>query len=131
MDQSEFDWLVAQSEAVSDPEPIAVATLETLAEALAEGQADEVAKWLPETYAHRLGEANGRDESISYEVFLDRVRERDDRDGEGVENADLVARVGAVADALATTVPHDELLELCSQLPDRIGSLFTEEQGVR
>lgn len=37
----------------------------------------------------------------------------------------------AVADAIAVTVPHDELLAVRSQLPDELGSLFTEGEGVR
>lgn len=130
MNRSEFEGLVGQSDAVSDPEPIAEAVLETLGEALAAGQAEEVAKWLPDEYAETLTAPGGEAEALSFEEFTDRVRERTDERG-GDPGAGLLERAGAVTDALATAVPHGELLDLRSQLPDRIGSLFTEGEGVR
>lgn len=131
MDQSEFDDLVTQSEAVTDAdvEPIVRATLETLGEALAAGRADDVARRLPDSHAETLTAPGGRPEAITYEDFLERVRDRED--ARGRDDEEVRARIGAVTDALATTVPHGELLDLRSQLPDEIGSLFTEGAGVR
>ncbi|WP_290812908.1 DUF2267 domain-containing protein [Halovivax sp.] len=128
MDRSEFEELVDHSDAVSEPVPITEAVLETLGESLAAGQAEAVAKWLPDEYAETLTAPGGEAESLSAEDFTDRVRERLDERG-AESDGEILARAGAVTDALATTVPHDELLDLRSQLPDRIGSLFTG--GVR
>lgn len=130
MDRTEFDGLVDQSAAITDPESTAQATLETLGESLSSGQVDAVARWLPAEYEAVLSSSDGPAKTLSYEEFIDRVCEREaasgvDRDG------DVRERVGAVADALATTVPYDDLLDLHSQLPERVGSLFTEDQGVR
>lgn len=135
MDDSEFHDLVTRSDAVDDPESITEAALETLGETLSGGQAADVAEWLPDRYAETIREAGDEGaESLSYDAFLERVRERDAEsgaDGGDRGNDAIQARAGAVADAVAEAVPHDEQLELRSQLPDELGSLFTEGQGVR
>lgn len=147
MDESELHDLVAQSDAVSDPEPIAEATLETLGEAIAPERAAAVANWLPDSYRATLTSGDAA-ATIGHEPFLERVRERERALRDGMDSADVGdtgdedcadtladddvrARVGAVADALTTVVPHDELLALQPQLPDRIGSLFVERRDVR
>lgn len=132
MDESTFHALLTESDAVSDPEPVAAATLETLAEALPAADADAVARRLPDRYRAPL-ETAGEAVPLGYEAFLERVgdRIRDRANGAGAVAGDVGAQAAAVVDALAVALPPDELFDLRSALPDELGPLFAEGEDAR
>lgn len=102
-------------------EETVVAVLETLAERLSEGEAEDLAELLPTKYADELQSPAAPRHPQEYSVpeFLDRVERRADLDYEGRE-----AKTAAVLTALADTVPGDELARAREQLPEEYDRLF-------
>lgn len=99
---------------------ITVETLRTLGERLSEGEASDLALYLPESFEETLVESS--DESItaySFDEFAHRVAER-----EGVENEIAKTHVQAVGGTLAETVSETELDAAKKQLPDEFGVFF-------
>lgn len=95
-------------------------TLRTLGERLSEGEASDLALYLPESFEETLTEAT--DESItaySFDEFVDRVAER-----EGVENETARIHAQAVTGTIVETVSENELDAMENQLPDQFRVLF-------
>jgi uncharacterized protein (DUF2267 family) len=88
------------------------ATLETLAERITRGEADDIAAHLPQELRHLLTDAPEPAESFSYDEFIRRVAER-----EGVDPAAAADHVRAVFVALGVAVAPGELRDMAAQLP--------------
>ncbi|MCD2204977.1 DUF2267 domain-containing protein [Halobacterium sp. KA-6] len=101
-------------------EETVVAVLETLAERLSEGEAEDLAEQLPTKYANELqSPAPRHPQKYSVPEFLDRVERRADLDYEGRE-----PKTAAVLTALVDTVSGDELALAREQLPEEYDRLF-------
>jgi uncharacterized protein (DUF2267 family) len=100
------------------------AVLETLAIRVAEGQADDLAKRLPQDFRPwiRRGIAIGgpKAEPIDLDAFLDRVAER-----EGVPREAVTHHVRVVFEVLRETVGEPELLDTLAELPKELRALVT------
>lgn len=94
------------------------ATLETLGERLAGGQADHVAAQLPEEIGYYLKQA-GRDEQFELNGFYQRVAQR-----EGVDLPDAVYHAKVVMNVLEEATSPGEMRDLCAQLPAEYDDLF-------
>jgi uncharacterized protein (DUF2267 family) len=94
------------------------ATLETLGERLAGGEADDLAAQLPPEIGDYLREAES-DGSFSLDTFLDRVAER-----EGTDLPVAVHHARAVVAVLDEAVSAGEMDDVHAQLPEEYNPLF-------
>lgn len=96
------------------------ATLYTLGERLSEGEAADLASYLPDTFAETIVEP-GEERATDYSLdeFVQRVARREDV---GREAAKAHAR--AVCGTLAETASEREIDAAKKQLPDPFGALF-------
>ncbi len=94
-------------------------TLQTLAERLTEGEADDLAAQLPQEIGRYLQEVENHAERFSLDDFFRRVSER-----EGVELPDAVHHARAVISVLNEAVTQGELRDVRAQLPDEFDPLF-------
>ncbi len=111
-----------------DAEIATRATLETLAERLAGGEADDLASQLPRGIAEylRTGLA-GEGEHFSVEEFFERERRR-----EGVDLPKAIYHARAVIAVLYEAVSPGEMADVRAQLPAEFARLFepgSEEEG--
>ncbi|MFB6271060.1 MAG: DUF2267 domain-containing protein [Halobacterium sp.] len=96
------------------------AVLETLAERLSQGEAEDIAESLPGRYADEVrGPAPRHPQEYSVVEFLDRVEERAD-----IEHGRREERVAAAMTAVADAVPDEEVARAREQLPDEYDRLF-------
>ena len=96
------------------------ATLETLSERLAGGEADDLAAQLPpEIGEHLRGEGAALGERFSLDEFFRRVSLR-----ESVDLPDAVFHARAVVDVLGEAVSPGEMADVRAQLPDEFARLF-------
>ena len=101
------------------------ATLETLAERLAGGEAKDLAAQLPQEIAEHLRrEWSGIGERFSLEEFFRRVSLR-----EGVDLPDAIFHARAVIEVLSEAVSIGEMDDVRAQLPAEFDRLF--EAGSR
>lgn len=102
------------------------ATLETLAERLKGGEADDLASQLPPEIAkHLRHERAGAGEAFSLQEFFRRVSERDP----GVDAPKAVYHARVVIEVLQEAVTEGEMDDVRSQLPAEYEPLF--EAGSR
>ena len=96
-------------------------TLETLAERLAGGEADDLAAQLPREVGHYLRAADRKTEGVRFDVdeFFRRVSER-----EGKELPDAVFHARAVMSVLTEAVTPGEIEDVKTQLPEDYERLF-------
>ncbi len=111
-----------------DAEIATRATLETLAERLVGGEADDLASQLPRGIAEylRTGLA-GEGERFSVEEFFERVSRR-----EGVDLPKAIYHARAVIAVLYEAVSPGEMADVRAQLPAEFARLFepgSEEEG--
>lgn len=103
-----------------DAERATRATLETLAERLAGGEANDLASQLPrEIGAHLLGAWSGLGERFDLHEFFRRVSMR-----EGVDYQQSVFHARAVIEVLKEAVSPGEIADVRAQLPAEFGPLF-------
>lgn len=96
------------------------ATLETLAERLAGGEATDLASQLPLELAEHLRSAwSGRGERFSLDEFFQRVSRR-----EGVDLPKAVYHARAVMEVLSEAVSTGEMDDVRAQLPAEFDRLF-------
>ncbi len=96
------------------------ATLETLAERLAGGEAKDLAAQLPlEIAEHLRGQWSALGERFSLDEFFRRVSLR-----EGVELSDAVFHARAVIEVLNEAVSRGEMDDVRAQLPTEFDRLF-------
>lgn len=100
------------------------ATLGTLGERLTEGQAADLALYLPDAFEETLVQPGDETTTYSFEEFVEQVADREDV-GEGT--AETHAR--AVGSTLAETASEREIGNTKKQLPDPFGVLFDEPGG--
>lgn len=104
-------------------EETVLAVLETFAERLSEGEAEDLAGLLPEKYAEELRTPAPRHpQEYSLAEFLDRVERRADLDYEERE-----AKAAAAATAITDAVHGEELDRAREQLPEEYDRLFEAE----
>ena len=108
-----------QSDAVSAVR----ATLETLGERLAGGQADHLAAQLPEEIGYYLRQG-GDQESFELDTFYERVAER-----EGVDLPDAVYHSKIVMGLVNEAISDGESRDMRAQLPDEYDDLFDLNGG--
>lgn len=98
----------------------AEATLRTLGERLSKGEAEAVAKYLPEEPGGWLvPDAPGEAGDFSFDEFVDRVASRAD-----VSTDQAVQEAEAVTDVVAAMVGEEELEQMESQLPESYEPMF-------
>jgi uncharacterized protein (DUF2267 family) len=121
-----FMTTVQQKARVSraDAERAARATLETLAERLAAGEARDLAAELPDELAPWLA-TNTPAQPFGIDEFVRRVAAREG--SEDLAAAQQHAR--AVFEALGRTVSRDEIDDMVAQLPEEYGPLIREAEG--
>lgn len=103
-----------------DAERATRATLETLAEHLAGGEADDLAAQLPpEIGEHLRGAGAALGERFSLEEFFRRVGLR-----ENVDRSDAMAHARAVIEVLGEAVSKGEMDDVRAQLPAEFDRLF-------
>ncbi len=96
------------------------ATLETLAERLAGGEANDLAAQLPPELAEHLRSAwSGKGERFSLDEFFRRVSER-----ENVDMPKAVYHVRAVMEVLSEAVSKGEMDDVRAQLPAEFDRIF-------
>jgi uncharacterized protein (DUF2267 family) len=120
MDYESFIALVEKSAQASreEAEHAVRATLETLAERLSGGEADDVAAELPPELRPLLADGR-RPEPFDLDEFLRRVAER-----EGVPRELAARHARAVFVALGVALSPDELHDMASELPKDFGDLL-------
>jgi uncharacterized protein (DUF2267 family) len=99
------------------------ATLQTLGERIASGEADDLAAQLPRELAYYLRQAD-RDESFELGQFYKRVARRAE-----VDYPDAVYRAQAVVSVLEEAVTPGEMADMRAQLPDEYEDLFIFERS--
>lgn len=99
------------------------ATLETLGERLAGGQAEHIAAQLPEEIGYYLQQPD-KDESFELDEFYQRVAER-----EAVDYPDAVYHAKVVMRVLSDAITPGEISDLRAQLPDEFDDLFEIDGG--
>lgn len=113
-------------ESDADAREATVATLETLSECIARGEAENIAEQLPDEFAeHLLVDETEEAHPLEYEAFLSQVSEK-----AGFERAHAQANVQAVAGALEQTLEEFEYESLRGQLPAEYDPLFEAVSGV-
>ncbi len=95
------------------------ATLQTLAERLYGGEADDLAAQLPQEIGRYLQEVESRGNRFSLDEFFRRVSER-----EGVDLPIAVHHARAVISVLSEAVTPGELQDVRAQLPSEFDPLF-------
>ncbi len=106
-----------------EAERAAQATLQTLCERLAGGEAKDLASQLPPQLAdYALSGFAGAGERFSLDEFFRRVSDR-----EGVNLPQAVQHAKAVMGVLQTAVTMGEVNDIRSQLPPEYNRLFEEE----
>lgn len=106
-----------------------VVVLEALGERIPAENARAIASGLPQPIGEHLTDSSGGESPpVSFDDFVDRVR-----DGADVDAAEAVKRARVAVDALSETSDADELRAVEDQLPDEFDQLFgfDEEQGER
>jgi uncharacterized protein (DUF2267 family) len=107
-----------------DAEIATRATLETLAERLSGGEADDLASQLPRGIAEYLRtEFAGEGMRFSMEEFFERVSRR-----EGVDLPKAIYHARAVVGVLAEAVSNGEIADVRSQLPADYARLFEPDR---
>ncbi len=99
------------------------ATLQTLAERLAGGEANDLASQLPRELAHYLREPQ-RTEAWTLDEFFERVSKR-----EQVDLPDSVHHSRAVISVLVEAVSPGEIEDILAQLPEEYEALFSSAQA--
>lgn len=108
-------------ESREEAETAARATLQTLAERLRGGEADDLASQLPPELAEHLRhDKAGTGEQLSLDEFFERVNERD----EGVDLPRAVYHARVVVEVLQDAVTRGEIRDIRSQLPDEYAPLL-------
>ncbi|NLN26984.1 MAG: DUF2267 domain-containing protein [Firmicutes bacterium] len=104
-----------------DAERATQAVLQTLAERLAGGAAENLASELPAHLAGYVmqGELGGEPQSMTVDEFLHRVAER-----EGVDLPKAVFHVRAVLEVLGEAVSEGQMRKIRAQLPEEWDPLF-------
>lgn len=104
------------------------ATLETLGERLAGGQAEHIAAQLPEEIGYYLqqGKKSKDQDSFELDTFYERVAQR-----EGADLPDAVYHSKIVMSVLQEAVTPGEMRDLRAQLPDEFNDLFELNGGKR
>jgi uncharacterized protein (DUF2267 family) len=111
---------LAQLSSRGDAERATWATLQTLGERLAGGEAKDFASQLPPVLAaYALSGYAGLGERFSVQEFFQRVS---DREGEDVPRAAHHAR--AVIEVLQEAITKGEIDDICAQLPSEYNQLF-------
>jgi uncharacterized protein (DUF2267 family) len=104
------------AEAAGIPEDVAedaiAATLETLGERISEGEAEDLARHLPDSLAPFLTRPGGEAEPFDANEFFRRIAEREATDEQTAER-----HARAVIAALARREGRKELHDMLSQLP--------------
>ena len=120
MQYDEFIGSVAQGAGISreEAERLTVATLQTLAERISGGEAEDLAAQLPEELKPHLTGVPEEAERFDVEVFVHRVAER-----AGTDPDDALSHVGAVFATLRDAVTSGELDDIAAQLPDGLRDL--------
>lgn len=97
------------------------AVLQTLAERLAGGAAENLASELPQHLAGYVmqGDLDGDPESMTVDEFLHRVAER-----EGVDLPKSIFHVRAVLEVLGEAISEGQMRKIRTQLPDEWDPLF-------
>lgn len=107
-----------------DAEIVTRATLETLAERLSGGEADDLASQLPRGIAEYLRtEFAGEGMRFSMEEFFERVSRR-----EGVDVPKAIYHARAVTGVLSEAVSPGEMADLRAQLPREYARLFEPDR---
>lgn len=95
------------------------AVLRALGEALTEGQAADLAMYLPDPFATAITDPGADAADLSVAEFLDRVADR-----EGVDEDTAEPHARAVLGAVSEATSERELDDAKKQLPDEFGGLF-------
>jgi uncharacterized protein (DUF2267 family) len=120
MKYPEFISKVARPTALPRDEADAItrATLETLGERIAGGEARDLAAQLPQELQEPLESASEEPEPYGLDEFIRRVGERAQ-----VAPADARAGINAVFQTLEEAVSFGEFEDVMAQLPDEFGTL--------
>ena len=114
----------AQLRSRGDAEIATRATLETLAERLAGGEANDLASQLPRGIAEHLRTGfAGLGERFPLEGFYQRVSER-----EGVDLPKAISHARAVIAVLSEAVSPGEMADVRAQLPAGYATLFEQDR---
>ena len=121
MQYDEFIESVAQGAGISrdEAERVTAATLQTLAERIAGGEAEDLAAQLPGELRSHLTGAGEEAERFDVDVFVARVAERS-----GTDPDQALAHLGAVFATLREAVTTGELDDIAAQLPDGLRDLL-------
>jgi uncharacterized protein (DUF2267 family) len=123
MDEEEFYEQVADRAAFENEDEVLAfthATLEVLSERISEGQARDMAEYLPEHVAGSLTYHHGNPAEFDREHFVERIADHDEVDADVEERDERVQAVlGVLADATG-----EEFEDLRDQLPGEFEELF-------
>jgi uncharacterized protein (DUF2267 family) len=116
----EFIRSVAQGAGIpwEDAERVTAATLQTLAERITGGEAEDLAAQLPQELKPHLTGVMEEAEPFGVDIFVARVADR-----AGTDTDQAFAHVGAVFATLREAVTSGELDDIASQLPDGLRDL--------
>ena len=116
----EFIRSVAERAGISreDAERLTAATLQTLAERITGGEAEDLAAQLPQELKPHLTGVGEEAESFDVDVFVARVAER-----AGTDPDQALAHGGAVFATLREAVTAGELDDIAAQLPEGLRNL--------
>jgi uncharacterized protein (DUF2267 family) len=116
----EFIKSVAEGAGISreDAERLTAATLQTLAERITGGEAEDLAAQLPQELKPYLTGVAEEAERFEVDTFIARVAER-----AGIDTDQALAHVGAVFATLREAVTAGELDDIAAQLPDGLRDL--------
>ncbi|HEY0364504.1 MAG TPA: DUF2267 domain-containing protein [Solirubrobacteraceae bacterium] len=122
MDYRSFIDVVTEGAAVSEEEAerVACATLQTLAERISTGEAEDIAERLP-SELRTCAAPEGRPERFHRDEFVRRIAER-----AGVEPTDAEKEARAVFTALWRAVGPDEFADMRAELPRDFDPLLDE-----
>lgn len=111
---------LAQLGSRGDAERASWATLQTLGERLAGGEAKDFASQLPPVLAaYALSGLPGIGERFSVQEFFRRVSDR-----EGVDVQRAIQHARAVIEVLQEAISQGEINDICAQLPSEYSQLF-------
>jgi uncharacterized protein (DUF2267 family) len=132
MQSSEFYQTVQRRARLDDTEQArsaAEATLRTLAERIAEGEARNVADQLPDELGAPVAEASdGGTDNFGISEFFERVADRES-DRESVDPQDAELHAQAATDALSQAISTGQLDDVLAQLPSEYDALFETLDG--
>jgi uncharacterized protein (DUF2267 family) len=128
MAELSFTKKVAERAQVSEDQALALteATLRTLAARLSGGEAADVSDRIPEPFRPLLIKIQENPEVFSFDEFVARVGAQ-----AGVSNDTAKRGVGAVLQAMHTTVGQREFDEFMAQLPKEFGQVAHVVPGHR